>query len=79
MEHFWPLINVSQYYQNSNIHVSSTRLRDNSFLGGDFLYYYKYVFSPNALFSCQKENLRKLPIMYIGSTLVYHATLGAND
>lgn len=37
-------------------------------------------FSPkSSLFSSPKQNLRKLPIMYAGSTLVYHATLGASD
>lgn len=37
-------------------------------------------FSPkSSLFFSPKQNLRKLPIMYVGSTLVYHATLGASD
>lgn len=26
----------------------------------------------------QSKNLRKLPVMYTGSTLVYHGTLGTN-
>lgn len=39
-----------------------------------------FFFSLNpSPFSFPKQNLRKLPIMYFGSTLVYHATLVASD
>lgn len=44
-----------------------------------FSHYYNFFSPPNSsAFSFPKQNLRKLPIMCTGSTLWYHATLGAN-